>query len=391
MPVPPIVVTADRRDNGQTLAAVLKAHLGLSWSQAKRAIDRRHVRVGGQIVADAAFRVKAGKRITVAAGVIEVRSAERGARSEKPKSKTKSPFSGEAKSSEPSAATRKPKSPLNGEAKSAKPSAKAPAAKSKSQPRNSDLNSALRTPHSALPRHSALFEILFSDDAVVVVNKPAGVTTVRSAEDREEFGDGKRFLPKTLADQLPAALGAPDKPVVAVHRLDRDTTGVLVFARTKLIGQKLMVQFRRHTADRRYLALVRGEPQSGRIESTLVPDRGDGRRGSGTGDEERKAVTHVKVLERFPGFALVECRLETGRTHQVRIHLGEAGNPLCGETVYDRPVNGQPLPDGSGAVRPMLHAAELGFTHPASSERMTFAVPPPPDFAALLAKLRGAT
>ena len=92
MPVPPIVVNADRRDNGQTLAAVLKAHLGLTWTQAKRVIDRRHVRVAGQIVADAAFRVKTGKRITVAAGVVEVRSpsarsAERGVGSEKPKTK----------------------------------------------------------------------------------------------------------------------------------------------------------------------------------------------------------------------------------------------------------------------------------------------------------------
>ena len=221
------------------------------------------------------------------------------------------------------------------------------------------------------------------------MNKPAGVTTVRSAEDREEFGEGQRFLPKTLAEMLPVALGVPDRPVVAVHRLDRDTTGAIVFARDKAVGQKLMAQFRKHTTDRRYLALVRGEPKSGRIESTIVPDRGDGRRGTGTGNEERKAVTHVKVIERFAGFSLVECRLETGRTHQVRIHLGEAGNPLCGETVYDRPVNGQPLPDGSGAARPMLHAAELGFTHPASGERMTFDVPPPLDFAALLAKLRG--
>jgi 23S rRNA pseudouridine1911/1915/1917 synthase len=386
MPVPPIVVNADRRDNGQTLAAVLKAHLGLTWTQAKRVIDRRHVRVGGQIVADAAFRVKTGKRITVAAGVVEVPSAERGARSEKPKTKKAPPLSREAKSSEPSAAPRKPKSPINGTAKSTEPRTPASAAKSKSQQRSSDFNSALRAPHSTL-----LLDILFSDASVVVVNKPGGVTTVRSAEDREEFGDGQRFLPKTLAELLPVALGAPDRPVVAVHRLDRDTTGAIVFARNKAVGQKLMVQFRRHSADRRYLALVRGEPQSGRIESALVPDRGDGRRGSGDGDEARTAVTHVKVLERFPGFALVECRLETGRTHQVRIHLGEAGNPLCGETVYDRPVNGQPLPDGSGAARPMLHAAELGFTHPASGERMTFAVPPPADFAALLAKLRGAS
>ena len=85
----------------------------------------------------------------------------------------------------------------------------------------------------------------------------------------------------------------------------------------------------------------------------FVRDRGDGRRGSTrktSPPDGKRAVTHVKVLETFGGFALVECRLETGRTHQVRIHLGEAGAPLCGETVYDRPVNGKPVPDGSGAT-----------------------------------------
>lgn len=352
MPQPPIVVLADRRDNGQTLAAVLKQRLGLSWSQAKRAVERRHVRVGGQIVADAAFRVKTGKRITVAGGAIEVRSAERGVGSEKPKSKKKPPFSGEAKSSKPSAA--------------------GPEAKSKSQPRQSDFQ----------------FDILFSDAAVVVVNKPAGITTVRSAEDAEEFGVGKKFLPKTLAELLPVALGIPDRPVVAVHRLDRDTTGAIVFARNKAVGQKLMAQFRKHTTDRRYLALVRGHPKPGRIESTFVADRGDGRRGSGEGEDAKKAVTYVKVIEQLGSFSLVECRLETGRTHQVRIHLGEAGAPLCGETVYDRPVNGQPFDDSSGAKRPMLHAASLGFTHPVTNERLTYEVPPPADFAELLEKLR---
>lgn len=353
MPLPPIVVTADRKDNGQTLAAVLKVRLGLSWSQAKRAIDRRHVRVGGQIVADAAFRVKAGKRITIAGGTVEVRSAV----AEKPKTKKDPPLSREAKSSKPGAA--------------------APALKTKSE-----------KPKTKAPSNG--FDILFSDAAVVVVNKPAGITTVRSAEDAEEFGVGKKFLPKTFAEQLPIALGTPDRPVVAVHRLDRDTTGVIVFARNKAVGQKLMAQFRKHTTDRRYVALVRGEPKAGRIESLLVPDRGDGRRGTGEGEDAKKAVTYVKVIEQLGPYSLVECRLETGRTHQVRIHLGEAGAPLCGETVYDRPIHGQPVVDDSGATRPMLHAASLGFTHPVTNERLTYEVPPPADFAALLAKLRSA-
>ena len=85
---------------------------------------------------------------------------------------------------------------------------------------------------------------------------------------------------------------------------------------------------------------------------------------------------------------MVECRLETGRTHQVRIHLGEAGTPLCGERVYDRPLNGRPLPDGSGARRVMLHAARLGFDHPATGKRMTWDSEMPPDMAELMERLR---
>src|SRR4029077_11240289 len=105
-----------------------------------------------------------------------------------------------------------------------------------------------------------------------------------------------------------------------------------------------------HTIERRYLALVRGGPMAGRIESVLVRDRGDGRRGSGpeVDADGQRAVTHVRIVEEFDRFTLVECRLETGRTHQVRIHLGERGSPLCGERVYDRPPNGMPVPDGSG-------------------------------------------
>src|SRR4029079_403316 len=107
-------------------------------------------------------------------------------------------------------------------------------------------------------------------------------------------------------------------------------------------------------------------------------------------DDGQRAVTHVRVLEQFNGFALVECRLETGRTHQGRIHLGEAGTPLCGETVYDRPINGKPPRDQSGANRPMLHAAELGLTHPVTGERMHWECTPPGDFDTVLERLRQA-
>jgi 23S rRNA pseudouridine1911/1915/1917 synthase len=203
-----------------------------------------------------------------------------------------------------------------------------------------------------------------------------------------EFGEhGQKFLTRTLAGMLPAALGTPDRAVHAVHRIDRDTSGLVVFARTRAAADKLTEQFRKHTVDRRYVALTRGTPKSGKMSSIFVTDRGDGRRGSSRDlvpEDGKRAVTHVKVLESLGDFAAVECRLETGRTHQVRIHLGEAGTPLCGEKLYDR----RPLPDGSGAGRPMLHAARLGFNHPQTGEAMTWEAKPPQDFARLWAELR---
>ena len=235
-------------------------------------------------------------------------------------------------------------------------------------------------------------DLVYIDDDVVVVNKPVGLTTTRSADDAAEFGEGKRFLPKTLADWLPALLGVPNRPVIAVHRLDRDTSGLVAFARTPDAAASLSRQFRTHTVERVYAALTRGTPANGRIESVLARDRGDGRRGTNpAGDDPKRAVTRVNVVEVLGAFALVECRLETGRTHQVRIHLGEAGAPLCGEVVYDRPVNGRPAPDGSGATRPMLHAGRLGLDHPETNRRMTWDAAPPADFAAVLGELRTRT
>ncbi len=232
------------------------------------------------------------------------------------------------------------------------------------------------------------FKIRHVDDAIVVVDKPAGLTTMRHTEEAAEFGRrGKRYLPATLADLLPGQL--PDrKPVIAVHRLDRDTTGLVVFARTPRAQGDLGRQFREHAIERLYLAIVRGRAASGRIESWLVRDRGDGRRGSGKSGEGQRAITHVRVVEELGDFTLVECRLETGRTHQVRIHLGEAGTPLCGERVYDRPLHGRPPPDTSGMGRGALHAATLGLVHPTTGRRMSWTSPLPRDMAQLLKRLR---
>jgi 23S rRNA pseudouridine1911/1915/1917 synthase len=313
----------------QTLAAFLRAKLNLSWSKAKDLVTKKHVRVAGQPTSDPAQRLKVGNRVEVH-GFSPVNTA--------PKAKT-------IKKSPP---------------KTKKPGYAGP-----------------------MP------EIVYEDHAIVVVNKPAGLTTMRHKEEAAEFGErGRHYLPTTLADLLPDLLGQPDKPVRAVHRIDRDTSGLLIFARTLKAEKSLLEQFREHTIERRYLALVRGKPKAGKIDSSIARDRGDGRRGRRDDGEGQEAITHVKLVEPLGEFALVECRLETGRTHQVRIHLGEAGAPLCGEKVYDRPLNGRPIPDGSDAARPMLHAAKLGVRHPESGEKMSWSRDLADDMNELLERLR---
>ncbi|MBA4187624.1 MAG: RluA family pseudouridine synthase [Planctomycetaceae bacterium] len=346
--MPPIQFVVDRREHGKTLASALKIRYGLSWSQAKRLVEGRHVKVSGQVEPDLTRRLKLGKRVELAAGTVELKPEERKKLADKAKKKAER-------------AAKKVEPP--------KPKAK-PDAKPTSKP-------------VLLPPST----IVYQDDAIIVANKPVGLTTTRNKDEAEEFGErAVKFLPKTLADLLPIAIGAPNRALIAVHRIDRDTSGLVVFARNREAAENLMEQFRKHTVDRRYLALTRGVPPAKRINSTFVRDRGDGRRGSSTKKDApggKRAVTHVRVVEALGEFAVVECRLETGRTHQVRIHLGEAGTPLCGEKVYDRPLNGKPYPDTSGATRPMLHAERLGFTHPISGTPLVWDVPPPADFTAI--------
>jgi 23S rRNA pseudouridine1911/1915/1917 synthase len=238
---------------------------------------------------------------------------------------------------------------------------------------------------------------------VVVAEKPSGMNTVRHPAElrwREE----RKALSPTLQDVVPRLIReqqrGPRRPrkkspplprLRVVHRLDKDTSGLVVFARTVEAERGLGRQFKAHTVVRRYLAIAEGHVKPGRIESFLVRDRGDGRRGStSTPGEGKRAVTHVAVKEYLPGYTLAECRLETGRTHQIRIHLAEAGHPLCGEDVYRRRPDGSIMPDNSGAPRLALHATELGFRHPVTDEELHWTMPLPADLQEFLARLRRA-
>ncbi len=226
-----------------------------------------------------------------------------------------------------------------------------------------------------LPRDA----LVYLDAQLLVVHKPSGLSSV-------PFDDHERGA---LSQLLPALLrrrGATGRSVDVgvVHRLDKETSGLLVFTRTALAKRALEQQFRLHSVHRRYLALVEGVARDATYRSRLVRDRGDGRRGSTAAPHlGQEAVTHVRLREPLGEVSLVECRLETGRTHQIRIHLSEAGHPLLGERVY-RPATAPPR----SAPRLLLHAAELGFEHPVTGEQLRFEAPPPLDFAAELERYR---
>ena len=270
-------------------------------------------------------------------------------------------------------------------------------------------------PAPAPPREDDV-RIRFIDAHLVIVEKPAGMTTLRHPEERN-WPKRRKQLQPTLDEMLPKIIAKREegkqrgvavrmtrgrKPVRAaprtkgvtrrlraVHRIDRETSGLMVFARTVDAERVLGLQFRDHSLHRVYLAVALGHVREQTIESHLVPDRADGRRGSTTNAKlGKRAVTHVKPIEYLPGYTVVECQLETGRTHQIRIHLSELGHPLCGDKVYRGPFPGPPIPDQSGAPRVALHAAELGFEHPITGESLRFAMPLPADLATLIARLR---
>jgi len=242
-------------------------------------------------------------------------------------------------------------------------------------------------PWAATQRHPELADsqVVHWDGQVVVVAKPAGVSTVPYDDGEADTLDARvrgwlerrRLVPPGRRPSLGV-----------VHRLDKETTGLVVFTRTWLAKKTLAAQFRRHTVHRRYLAIVAGSlTAKSTMRSWFVDDRGDGLRGSargGKGARGQEAVTYVEPIETLAGATLIACRLETGRTHQIRIHLSEAGHPLLGERVYVRRFRGElPL-----APRIMLHAAELGFVHPATEREVRWQQAVPDDMGEVLDRLR---
>jgi 23S rRNA pseudouridine1911/1915/1917 synthase len=333
-PLPGTVHHVTAADRGVTLAAFLRGRLeAASWSRAQKLVRGRQVLIHGNICTDPARRLRDGEVVKVLAAAA-------------------------------------PKLPAAGDVR-----------------------------------------IVYLDDDVVVVDKPPGVTTTRHHEE-QDWPARRRQLQPTLEELVPEAIarhlarrtagrsrgprqpaGAPGKrrvpPVRAVHRIDRETSGLVAFARTVPAARILAEQFRLHTTSRRYLAVVVGRVGAGMIRTHLVRDRGDGRRGSTDDGEGKLAVTHVRPVEHFgDAYTLVECRLETGRTHQIRIHMAETGHPVCGERVYGPPRGKATLRDESRAPRTMLHAAELGFVQPTTGAELAFESPLPADMRKVIADLR---
>jgi 23S rRNA pseudouridine1911/1915/1917 synthase len=208
--------------------------------------------------------------------------------------------------------------------------------------------------------------IAYEDEHLVVVDKPAGLVV----------HPAPGHATGTLVHGLLAhdvAGGDEDRPGI-VHRLDRDTSGLMVVARSDEAYRRLQELVRRRELERHYLALVVGKPRSraGRIEAPIGRDRREPMRHSLDTDTPRDAVTHFEVLELFPRHTLLDVKLETGRTHQIRVHLNAVGLPVAGDPVYGRPHE-------LGLDRQFLHAARLGFAHPFTGERVDVESPLPED------------
>jgi 23S rRNA pseudouridine1911/1915/1917 synthase len=235
----------------------------------------------------------------------------------------------------------------------------------------------------ALPRARLSLPLLHQDEHVLIVDKPAGLLSVPSGPDA---GDEDTAL-RRVEDYVRHL--TPRRPFVGlVHRIDRDTSGALAFALTPASRQALRALFRAHHIERRYLALVQGVPrqEQGTIDAPIRDSYEEGRRGvARPGEPAKPALTRFRVLERFPGAALLEVTLETGRQHQIRAHLGHSGHPILGDLRYrPRALPPPPLP----VRRQMLHAGLLAFAQPLTGQAVRAESPLPEDFRRALQALR---
>ncbi len=227
-------------------------------------------------------------------------------------------------------------------------------------------------------------DIVFEDDHLLIVDKPAGLVVHPAAGNFD--GTLVNALLHHCAGRL-SGIGGVARPGI-VHRIDKDTSGLLVVAKTDPAHEGLSAQFARHSIDRRYAAIVAGLPTTGTIDAPLARSPHDRKKVAIVASGKR-AVTHYALIEPLRGAALIECRLETGRTHQVRVHMASIGHPLLGDPVYGRvaPVH-RDLLKRLEFRRQALHAARLGFTHPVTSQALAFASKMPRDMQDLFTALR---
>ncbi|HKJ89344.1 MAG TPA: RluA family pseudouridine synthase, partial [Gammaproteobacteria bacterium] len=228
-------------------------------------------------------------------------------------------------------------------------------------------------------------DIVYADDDLVVLAKEPGRVVHPAA------GHSADTLANGLLHRFPELAGVERAGIV--HRLDRDTSGLLVVARTPRAREGLVAQFKDHTVDRRYLAVVQGDLTSGGRVEAPIGRHPRHRTKFAVVEDGRRAVTHYRVEGRYRGATRIEARLETGRTHQVRVHMAHIGHPVLGDPLYGgKPRMPAGLDEAGRAVvsafrRQALHAGRLTLTHPVTEQSMTWEQPPPEDLERLLAVL----
>ena len=234
-------------------------------------------------------------------------------------------------------------------------------------------------PTQALPQDIPL-DVVYEDEDVIVVNKPAGLV-VHPAPGHPD-GTLVNALLHHCGSSL-SGIGGELRPGI-VHRIDRDTSGLIIAAKNDAAHQALSAQLQDHTLARTYEAVVVGNLREdrGTVDAPIGRHHTDRKKMAVTDRGGRAAVTHWEVLERFQGFTHVRCRLETGRTHQIRVHMAHLGHPICGDTVYGAR---KPVPGLTGQC---LHAVGLRFIHPRTGETVELSCPLSDAFTALLEKLR---
>jgi len=236
---------------------------------------------------------------------------------------------------------------------------------------------------SAKPQPIPL-DIRFEDPHLIVLDKPAGLVVHPGP------GHPDGTLVNALLHHAEVRGGTdPMRPGI-VHRLDKDTSGVMVVAKTTQAHERLVEMFQEHALERAYLAIAIGRPpQSTVYDTTHGRHPVDRKRFTSRGDRGRRAVTHLETIEHLHGSTLVRCRLETGRTHQIRVHLSEHGHPVLGDTLYGKSIRDPALRRVSAELgRQALHATLLSFAHPITGDPIHVETKPPDDFQLALRSLR---